>query len=145
NSSRVNYNLYYKMLPTFHWSDYLIFAILLLCYTLIGVYHRYQDIILQKLANCFHCINIKSKTKTKKKMNVEELFLGDRSLTLLPIVGSVMASFLSAVAILGTASEAYQSGIQFILLVGGYCIAFPLAAYVYMPVFYKLKLNSAHE
>ncbi|CAH8644674.1 unnamed protein product [Schistosoma rodhaini] len=56
-----------------------------------------------------------------------------------------MASFLSAVAILGTASEAYQCGIQFILLVGGYCIAFPLAAYVYMPVFYKLRLNSAHE
>ncbi|KAH9589477.1 Sodium-coupled monocarboxylate transporter 1, variant 3 [Schistosoma haematobium] len=56
-----------------------------------------------------------------------------------------MASFLSAVGILGTASEAYQCGIQFITLVGGYCIAFPLAAYVYMPVFYKLRLNSAHE
>ncbi|VDQ02046.1 unnamed protein product [Trichobilharzia regenti] len=78
-------------------------------------------------------------------MDVEELFLGDRKLTLLPIVASVMASFLSAVGILGTASEAYKFGVQFILLVGGYLIAFPVAAYVYMPVFYKLRLNSAHE
>ncbi|CAI2733455.1 unnamed protein product [Schistosoma spindalis] len=131
------------MLPTFHWSDYLIFAISLICYSLIGIYHRYHDVIFEKLTNCFRGINFKS--KVRKKMNVEELFLGDRNLTLLPIVGSVMASFLSAVGILGTASEAYQCGIQFILLVGGYCIAFPLAAYVYMPVFYKLRLNSAHE
>uniref|UniRef100_A0A5K4EJZ4 Putative sodium/solute symporter n=1 Tax=Schistosoma mansoni TaxID=6183 RepID=A0A5K4EJZ4_SCHMA len=131
------------MSPTFHWSDYLIFAISLICYSLIGIYHRYHNVIFEKLTSCFPGINFKP--KVRKKMNVEELFLGDRNLTLLPIVGSVMASFLSAVAILGTASEAYQCGIQFILLVGGYCIAFPLAAYVYMPVFYKLRLNSAHE
>ncbi|XP_018652090.1 putative sodium/solute symporter [Schistosoma mansoni] len=105
--------------------------------------HNSKDSGKRKLTSCFPGINFKP--KVRKKMNVEELFLGDRNLTLLPIVGSVMASFLSAVAILGTASEAYQCGIQFILLVGGYCIAFPLAAYVYMPVFYKLRLNSAHE
>ncbi|RTG87110.1 solute carrier family 5 (sodium-coupled monocarboxylate transporter), member 8/12 [Schistosoma bovis] len=131
------------MLPTFHWSDYLVFGISLICYSLIGIYHRYHDVIFGKLTNCFRGINFQP--KVRKKMNVEELFLGDRNLTLLPIVGSVMASFLSAVGILGTASEAYQCGIQFITLVGGYCIAFPLAAYVYMPVFYKLRLNSAHE
>ncbi|KAH8862502.1 Sodium-dependent multivitamin transporter [Schistosoma japonicum] len=132
-----------RMLPTFHWSDYLIFVILLVCYSLIGIYHRYHDVILQKLTSCFRGISLKP--NLKKKMDVEELFLGDRNLPLLPIVGSVMASFLSAVGILGTASEAYQCGIQFILLVGGYCIGFPIAAYVYMPVFYKLRLNSAHE
>ncbi|CAH8608131.1 unnamed protein product [Schistosoma intercalatum] len=131
------------MLPTFHWSDYLVFGISLICYSLIGIYHRYHDVLFGKLTNCFRGINFQP--KVRKKMNVEELFLGDRNLTLLPIVGSVMASFLSAVGILGTASEAYQCGIQFITLVGGYCIAFPLAAYVYMPVFYKLRLNSAHE
>ncbi|CAH8607926.1 unnamed protein product [Heterobilharzia americana] len=130
------------MLPTFHWSDYLIFAISLAFYSLIGIYHGYNDVIFKRIFYLFRGINFQPK---KKKMNVEELFLGDRNLTLLPIVGSVMASFLSAVAVLGTTAEAYQYGIQFILLVGGYLIAFPLTAYVYMPVFYKLRLNSAHE
>ncbi|KAA3672152.1 uncharacterized protein DEA37_0012008, partial [Paragonimus westermani] len=56
-----------------------------------------------------------------------------------------MASFLSAVSLLGTAAEAYLSGMQFSLMIFAYLIAFPLASEIYMPVYYKLRLASAHE
>ncbi|KAF7257374.1 hypothetical protein EG68_06760 [Paragonimus skrjabini miyazakii] len=56
-----------------------------------------------------------------------------------------MASFLSAVSLLGTAAEAYLSGMQFCVMIVAYLIAFPVASEVYMPVFYKLRLASAHE
>ncbi|KAF6778267.1 hypothetical protein AHF37_02462 [Paragonimus kellicotti] len=60
-------------------------------------------------------------------------------------MSSVMASFLSAVSLMGTASEAYLYGIQFVLMIVAYCIGFSVAAEVYMPVFYNLHLVSAHE
>ncbi|KAA3671874.1 uncharacterized protein DEA37_0012801, partial [Paragonimus westermani] len=56
-----------------------------------------------------------------------------------------MASFLSAVSLLGTAAEAYLSGMQLYVTVFAFLIALPVASEVYMPVYYKLRLASAHE
>ncbi|KAF7259601.1 hypothetical protein EG68_03153 [Paragonimus skrjabini miyazakii] len=130
---------------TFGWSDYLIFALLLVVYALIGIYQRFHDPIVRKLNRL--CCNEKWKLKEHSLSDntAEALTLGNRRLTLFPIMSSVMASFLSAVSLMGTASEAYLYGFQFILMIVAYFIAFSVAAEVYMPVFYKLRLVSAHE
>ncbi|KAA3671796.1 uncharacterized protein DEA37_0012743 [Paragonimus westermani] len=130
---------------TFGWSDYLIFALLLVVYALIGIYQRFHDPIVRKLNRL--CCNEKWKLKEHSLSDntAEALTLGNRRLTLFPIMSSVMASFLSAVSLMGTASEAYLYGFQFILMIVAYFIAFSVAAEVYMPVFYKLHLVSTHE
>ncbi|KAF6778268.1 hypothetical protein AHF37_02463 [Paragonimus kellicotti] len=130
---------------TFYWSDYLIFALLLVVYALIGIYQRFHDPIVRKLNRL--CCNEKWKLKEHSLSDntAEALTLGNRRLTLFPIMSSVMASFLSAVSLMGTASEAYLYGIQFVLMIVAYCIGFSVAAEVYMPVFYNLHLVSAHE
>lgn len=108
----------------FHWADYLIFAIMLLLSAAVGVYYRIKD---------------------RKKLSAANLQLGDRTMTLLPVTFSVVASFMSAISILGTTAEIYTNGAQYFMLGLSYFIAFPLAAEVYMPMFYRLRLTSAHE
>lgn len=60
-------------------------------------------------------------------------------------MGSTMASFLSAVSLMGGNTEVYTYGIEYGIMFFAYCIAFPIAAEVYTPVFYKLGVCSAHE
>lgn len=62
-----------------------------------------------------------------------------------PVSLSILASFLSAITILGTATEMYRFGTQYMLIILSYFIVIPSAAYLYMPVFYRLELTSAHE
>ncbi|VDP93772.1 unnamed protein product [Echinostoma caproni] len=119
------------MITSFHWSDYFVFAFWLLIYTFIGIYHRYHGQIRAFFRRIIRC--------------EKDLFLSNRQLSLLPIVSSLMASFLSAVSLMGTTTEAYLSGLQFICMILAYIIAFPLTAEMYMPVFYKLRLSCAHE
>ncbi|CAL8085533.1 unnamed protein product [Calicophoron daubneyi] len=125
----------------FDWPDYVVFGFWLVLYSLIGLYHRFRNEILSTINKCFG----RQRQENVNEEDAEALFLGNRNLSLLPVLASLMASFLSAVALMGTTSEIYLYGIQFVFLIFGYLIAFPVAAEVYMPVFYKLKLNSAHE
>nr|CDS30856.1 sodium coupled monocarboxylate transporter 1 [Hymenolepis microstoma] len=81
----------------------------------------------------------------ESSVGAEEIFLGNRKMGLLPIFCSTLASFLSAVALMGNNSEFYRFGTEFWCIVFGYCIAFPLSAEIYAPVFYKLHLVSGHE
>lgn len=62
-----------------------------------------------------------------------------------PVAFSLMASFMSAITILGVSSENYTFGIQFIVINFAYGLFTPVAAYLYLPVFFKLKTTSAYE
>ena len=52
---------------------------------------------------------------------------------------------MSAITILGTATEMYRFGTQYMLIILSYFIVIPSAAYLYMPVFYRLGVTSAYE
>ncbi|KAA0189025.1 Sodium-coupled monocarboxylate transporter [Fasciolopsis buskii] len=127
---------------SFHWSDYLVFVFWLMIYSLVGIYHRYRSQI-----NNFARRVLRRNTPQDKfqKSEVDDLFLSNRQLSLLPVVSSLMASFLSAVSLLGTTAESYLSGLQFICMIFAYFISFSITSEVYMPVFYKLRLSCAHE
>uniref|UniRef100_A0A1I8IS11 Sodium-dependent multivitamin transporter n=1 Tax=Macrostomum lignano TaxID=282301 RepID=A0A1I8IS11_9PLAT len=104
----------------FHWLDYLIFALVLLISASIGIaYHRQRS--------------------------SKDIFLGSRQMTLMPVTFSVMASFISAISILGTTAEVYQSGVQYIILGISYFLAFPITAEVYMPVLYRNRVLTAQH
>ncbi|OON16407.1 hypothetical protein X801_07781, partial [Opisthorchis viverrini] len=132
----------FKMNVSFHWSDYVMFAFWLLIYLAVGLYQRFRTPIRKQINQWFRR---KQQHDQVKPDDVETLLLGNRQLTLFPIVSSIMASFLSAISLLGTTTEAYVYGIEFICMILAYSIAFPLAAEIYMPVYYKLRLTSAYE
>ncbi|KAF8566223.1 hypothetical protein P879_09188 [Paragonimus westermani] len=125
-----------------HWSDYAVFVFWLAIYSVIGIYHRFRGRIVLLLGRLFRTNQTQM---NEEKENTETIFLGNRQLSLIPVFCSVMASFLSAVSLLGTTAEAYLSGMQFYMMIAAFSIAFPLASEVYMPVYYKLRLASAHE
>ena len=58
---------------------------------------------------------------------------------------SLMASFMSAITILGVSAENYSFGAQFAVINLSYGIFTPIAAYLYMPVFFNLQATSAYE
>lgn len=64
---------------------------------------------------------------------------------IIPVAFSLMASFMSAITILGVSSENYTYGIQFVIINISYGIFTPVAAYLFLPVFFNLQATSAYE
>merc|ERR1719300_1313095 len=63
----------------------------------------------------------------------------------LPMTMSLIASFMSAITLLGTPSELYRFGTQYVLLVLSYPLVMGSAAHFYLPVFWKLKVSTSYE
>ncbi|KAJ9601324.1 hypothetical protein L9F63_000546, partial [Diploptera punctata] len=104
--------------------DYVVLALMLVVSAGIGVYYRFTG---------------------GRQRTTQEYLLGDRSLSVFPVAVSLMASFMSAITLLGVSSENYSYGTQFIVINFSYGIATPIAAYLYLPVFFKLQATSAYH
>ncbi|XP_069944325.1 putative sodium-dependent multivitamin transporter [Cherax quadricarinatus] len=64
---------------------------------------------------------------------------------ILPVAFSLMASFMSAITILGVSKENYMFGTQFIVINISYIISTPIVCYLYLPVFFRLQNTSVYE
>lgn len=71
--------------------------------------------------------------------------MADKNMSITPVAFSLMASFMSAITLLGVSSENYTYGFQFIIINLSYGLFTPVAAYLYLPVFFKLQATSAYE
>lgn len=109
---------------TFSTWDYVVFAIVLCISAGIGIYFRLTG----------------GKQKTTK-----EYLLADRNMSVLPVAFSLMASFMSAVTLLGVSTENYQFGTMFVIINISYLLATPIAAYLFLPVFYQMNTTSVYE
>ncbi|CAH1113731.1 unnamed protein product [Psylliodes chrysocephalus] len=112
------------MKPQFGSWDYVVIAIVLAISSAIGIYYRFTG----------------GKQKTTK-----EYLLADKNMSVGPVAFSLMASFMSAITLLGVSSENYTYGVQFIVINLSYGLFTPVAAYLYLPVFFKLQATSAYE
>uniref|UniRef100_A0A1B0CNT7 Sodium-dependent multivitamin transporter n=1 Tax=Lutzomyia longipalpis TaxID=7200 RepID=A0A1B0CNT7_LUTLO len=104
--------------------DYVVFIVMLLISAGIGVYYRFTG---------------------GKQKTTNEYLLADRSMSVWPVSFSLMASFMSAITILGVSMENYQFGTLFVIINISYGLATPIASHLYLPVFYKLQAASAYE
>ena len=110
----------------FHWADYLIFILVLLISTGIGIY--YAD-----------------KTRKSQGAGSDTLLTGGKKLKILPVTLSLLASFMSAIFILGSPAEVYSEGGIYWWISTGNIPAIILTAIFIVPIFYRLKLTSAYE
>lgn len=104
--------------------DYAVLVIVLLVSAGIGVYYRFSG---------------------GKQKTTAEYLLADRNMSIWPVSFSLMASFMSAITLLGVSNENYQFGTQFVVINISYGLATPIAAYLFLPVFFKLEASSAYE
>ncbi len=109
---------------TFHAWDYVVFAAVLVISASIGLYYG--------------CTGGRQRT-------TREFLMADRQMTVFPVALSLLASFMSAVTLLGTPAEIYVFGTQYWMIWMGYVLMIPLAAHVYLPIFYKLQVTSIFE
>lgn len=75
----------------------------------------------------------------------QEYFLADGGVSIVPVSFSLMASFMSAITLLGLSTEIYTYGTLFVVINLSYGIATAISAWYYLPVFYKLQGTSAYE
>ncbi|XP_049770041.1 putative sodium-dependent multivitamin transporter isoform X8 [Schistocerca cancellata] len=104
--------------------DYVVLVAMLVVSMGIGVYYRFTG---------------------GRQKTTQEYLLGDRSLGAGPVAFSLMASFMSAITLLGVSSENFVYGAQFIVINLGYGLVTPVAAYLFLPVFFRLQAASAYQ
>ncbi|XP_053566980.1 sodium-dependent multivitamin transporter [Bombina bombina] len=104
--------------------DYVIFALLLVLSSAIGLYYALSG---------------------GKQRTTQEFLLANRSMGFLPVALSLLATFQSAVAILGVPAEIYRFGTEYWFLGCSYIIGLLIPAHIFIPMFYRLRLTSTYE
>lgn len=104
--------------------DYVVFAMVLGFSALIGIVYWLKD---------------------RNKESAENFLMADRQMSVLPVTLSLLASFMSAITLLGTPAEVYQFGTQYWMIWPGYVFMIILATQIFVPVFYKLHITSVFE
>uniref|UniRef100_A0A914ZFG2 Sodium-dependent multivitamin transporter n=1 Tax=Parascaris univalens TaxID=6257 RepID=A0A914ZFG2_PARUN len=86
----------------------------------------------------------KSLKGSKQSSSANEVLHGT-NVSILSSALSVCSGFLSAVSLLGFPAEIYYQGTMLYWYGPMYVVSFPLVAFLFLPVFYKLKLTSVYE
>ena len=127
--------------------DYIILSILLLISASIGVYYRFSGGRQKSTKVHYFSFILKNTNLNFIALNnlFQEYLLADRNMSFIPVAFSLMASFMSSITLLGVSGENYIFGTQFVVINFAYIIGTPLAAYFYLPVFYKLQNASVYQ
>lgn len=104
--------------------DFVVFGMLLVISLAIGLYHAFSG---------------------GRQRTTQEFLMANRSMTSLPLALSLMATFQSAVAIVGTPAEIFINGTQYWFIGCAYMVGLLIPAHIFIPVFYRLHLNSAYQ
>lgn len=111
-----------ELIDKFDAANYVVFALMLLVSILIGAFFWW-----------------------KGQNTTEQFLMGGRQMGTFPMTLSLVASFMSAITLLGTPAEMYVSGTQYCLLAASYPFVMGSAAHLYLPVFYNLQVTTSYE
>lgn len=104
--------------------DYVVFALMLVVSTAIGVYYAWTS---------------------RRRESAEEFLTGGRRLTALPVSMSLTASFMSSITVLSNPAEVYVFGAIFVFFSVSYVASMLLVSEVYLPVFYRQGIATIYE
>nr|XP_053630911.1 sodium-dependent multivitamin transporter-like [Cherax quadricarinatus] len=110
--------------PKFTAVDYLVFCSMLIASLAIGIY---------------------SALKGRGNTSTNDYLLGERSMSTIPVAFSLLGGVISAIAILGNASEMYFFGTQLVTCLLGFLPGCLLIHKITLPIFYNLKLVSLNQ
>ena len=91
------------------------------------------------------CIGIFYAIKDRNNLNTKEFLLAGGKMNPIPVALSILASFMSAITLLGTPAEMYNYSTMYFYIGLGYLLVVAAAAHIFIPVFYKLRVTSAYE
>ncbi|KAK3593357.1 hypothetical protein CHS0354_021924 [Potamilus streckersoni] len=116
-----------ELIGEFSAADYALFAAVLVISAGIGVYYVIKEML------------------ASKKATADDVLMGGRDIGIFPIAMSLMASFMSAITVLGTPTEMYNNNTAY--WVAGLAIIPTIITvnHVFLPFFHKMNLTSAYE
>ncbi|XP_036356759.1 sodium-coupled monocarboxylate transporter 2-like isoform X1 [Octopus sinensis] len=109
---------------TFSPADYVMFALLLVVSASIGIFYAIKD---------------------RKKTNTKDFLLAGGNMNPIPVALSLVASFMSAITLLGTPSEMYSYTTMYWYIAISYFFVCGAAAHLFTPAFYRLRVTSVYE
>ncbi|XP_063964575.1 sodium-coupled monocarboxylate transporter 1-like isoform X1 [Lytechinus pictus] len=104
--------------------DYVVFGVMLVLSAAIGVYSAFSD---------------------GRQRTSEEIILGNRKLNPIPVGLSIMATLISAVAIIGTPGEIYSYNTMLMWGLVAYVPACILVALLFLPLYFRIQITSVNE
>ena len=124
DTSQIRDDLFSKeeLISKFTWPNYAVFFLMLLVSAAIGVYFWW-----------------------KGQNSTSEFLMASRSMGILPMTFSLVASFMSAITLLGTPADIYVSGTQYLILPLTYPLVMLGTTKIYLPVFDKLDVSTSYE
>lgn len=90
-------------------------------------------------------IGLISAFRKRNENTTGEYLMGGRKLKLIPVTLSILVTYVSAIGILGTPAEIYGYGTQFSLQILAMMVGNTVGAYLFVPVYYPLRLTSCFE
>ncbi|XP_019202336.1 sodium-coupled monocarboxylate transporter 1 isoform X1 [Oreochromis niloticus] len=105
-------------------ADYVVFAVVLLLSAAVGFYYAWRS---------------------RKQGTSRDFLTGGRKLNALAVSMSLTASYMSSVTVLSNPAEVYRYGAIFGYLSISYVLAVVYTSEVFLPVFYRLAINSTYE
>ncbi|GMR61630.1 hypothetical protein PMAYCL1PPCAC_31825 [Pristionchus mayeri] len=84
------------------------------------------------------------KSRSKAEENTKDFVVGTE-MSAWSVALSVCSGFISSISLLGFPSEVFFNGSMILWYAVMYFVAFPIVAYVFLPVTYNLRLTSAYE
>lgn len=109
---------------TFHVVDYVIFGGILVISASIGIFYAIRD---------------------RKKNNIRQFLMAGKDMNPIPVALSLLASFMSAITLLGAPAEMYNFTTMYFWIGLSYFFVVAGAAHIFIPIFYNLKVTSAYE
>nr|CAB3266303.1 sodium-coupled monocarboxylate transporter 1 [Phallusia mammillata] len=83
--------------------------------------------------------------RDRKKAKTSDYLMGGRNMHAVPVAFSATTGFLSAIAIIATPAEFYRYGTMYLYYVITYFLNAIICSSIYVPLFYRLGVNSTYE
>ncbi|KAK7488093.1 hypothetical protein BaRGS_00020684 [Batillaria attramentaria] len=115
------------MAATFTVLDYCLFIAVLLISALIGVFYMIRE------------------RRQAREATAEDILMGGREMGIFPVAMSLLASYMSAITVLGIPTEIYAYGTGYWLVAASGLLTFPATCFVFLPFFHNMKLDSAYQ
>ncbi|XP_032588278.2 sodium-coupled monocarboxylate transporter 1 [Drosophila mojavensis] len=124
-------------LQSFGWPDYVVFCLMLAICAVIGIHF---------------CLQLRRESRQLKATGAEEAassaasyLVGGRKMKIFPITMSLISSFISGITLLGTPTEVYLYGAQYLYIMGSLVLMGLCMFYIFLPVFHELNLISTYK
>jgi Na+/proline symporter len=105
-------------------ADYVVFAATLGLSAAIGVFYAVRD---------------------RRRNTPVEYLLGGRQMYVIPVLMSLLSTFVAAPTILGIPADVYTFNTMYWWIVVGQAIAITISTHVFLPIYYRLGIISIFE